>query len=686
MKKSFYYISFLLSAFFFLLIACNSTNKKSVKNIAGIDPLVVHIDSSYSPKTDFFMFANNGWFKEHPIKPTDRGNGIFLTIQDTVNASIRKICVMAAKTKAEKGSNQQKIGDFYISGMDTIAIEKLGLSPLNEELNKIDKLSNIEQLTQEIAHLQKIGVSSLFQFGISTDDKNSQQNSCVFWQGGLGLGQRDYYFNTDERTLNIRSKYQKHLGKMFELMGNDSLSSKNVATDIMTIETDLAKVSKKLEDLRDPYENYHKIAVSSLSKTYKNILWNEFFNAWNLKNVDSVIIGQPKFYKGLGKILNKYTIDQWKSYCKWNLINAFASDLSKKFVDQNFDFYTTTMKGVTEQKPRWEKTVKQTNRNLGELIGQIYVKDYLPKNTKEKLLEIGENIRTVFAKHIKSLDWMSPETKQKALSKLAKIYMKVGYPDKWKDMGTVIINSQAYLQNIINVNVWAFNRMINKYGKPVDRTEWHMYPQTYNAYYSPSFNEIVVPACNIIVPGYEGRLPDDAILYGIIGGSTFGHEITHGFDDNGSQYDENGNLNNWWTKEDREKFEAKTNLIVQQYSNYVVLDSLHINGQATQGENIADLGGLTMGYEAFKKTPQFKNNMMIAGLNPSQRFFLGYAFAWMMNQRDESLANRIMTDVHSPYKFRVNGVVSNLVPFYKTFHVEKGDAMYRVDSVRVKIW
>ncbi len=685
MKKAFYYVSFLLSALYFLLIACNSENKTSQK-IPAIDPLVAHIDSSYSPKTDFFMFANNGWFKQHPIKPTDKANGIFLTIQDSVNAAIKEICIKSSKSASKTGSNEQKIGDFYSSGMDTISIKKLGLSPLKDEFKKIDSVSNLEQLTQEIAHLQKIGVSSLFQFVISTDDKNSQQNSCMFWQGGLGLGQRDYYFNTDNRTTTIRNKYKNHLGSMFVLMGNDSLSSQKVATDVMNIETDLAQVSKKLEDLRDPYENYHKIAVTNLNKTYNNILWNEFFNAWNLKNVDSVIIGQPKFYEGLGKILNKYSINQWKSYCKWNLVNAFASDLSKEFVDQDFDFYGTTMSGVTKQKPRWEKIVKQTNRNLGELIGQIYVTDYLPKNTKEKLLEIGENIRIIFAEHIKSLDWMSAETKQKALSKLAKINMKVGYPDTWKDMSSVTVNGQTYLQNIINVNLWEFNRMINKYGKPVDRTEWNMYPQTYNAYYSPSFNEIVVPACNIIVPGYEGTLPDDAILYGIIGGSTFGHEITHGFDDGGSQYDENGNLHNWWTKEDREKFEAKTNLIVQQYSNYVVLDSLHINGEATQGENIADLGGLTMGYEAFKKTPQFKNNEIIAGLNPSERFFLGYAFAWMMNQRDESLANRIMTDVHAPYKFRVNGVVSNLIPFYETFHVEKGDAMYRADSVRVKIW
>jgi len=684
MKKLIYQVSFLLFTFF--LIACSQESKKQSKHFAEIDPLKSHIDSSYSPKTDFFMFANNSWFKEHPIKETDRANGIFLTIQDTVNAAIKKICVSSSKANAEKGSNQQKIGDFYTSGMDTITIEKLGLSPLKNELENIENITTLKQLTQEVAHLIKIGASPLLRFNISVDDKNSQQNSCFFMQGGLGLKQREYYFNTDDRNTTIRNKYLKHLGNMFQLMGNDSINSSKIATSIMQIETDLAQHSKKLEDLRDPYENYNKIAVSNLNKSYKNVLWDELFSSWNLKNVDSVIIGQPKFYENLGEVLNKYTIDQWKNYCKWNLINAFASDLSKTFADQDFDFFATTMTGVAKQKPRWEIIVKQTNKNLGELIGQVYVKDYLPKNTKEKLLEIGENVRDVFAQNIKDLDWMSDDTKQKALSKLAKINMKVGYPDQWKDMSSVIINPETYLQNNINVNVWEFNRMIDKYGKPVDHSEWHMYPQTYNAYYSPSFNEIVVPACNIIVPGYEGKMADDAILYSIIGGSVFGHEITHGFDDQGSKYDENGNLNNWWTNEDRDKFKAKTRLIVEQYNNYVVLDSLHINGEATQGENIADLGGLVVGYEAFKRTPQFKNNEIIAGLNPSERFFLGHALAWMMNQRDESLANRIMNDVHSPYKFRVNGVVSNFVPFYETFHIEKGNAMFRDDSVRVKIW
>ncbi len=328
--------------------------------------------------------------------------------------------------------------------------------------------------------------------------------------------------------------------------------------------------------------------------------------------------------------------------------------------------------------------VEQTDGSLGELIGQVYVSEYCPKGTKEKLKEIGENIRTVYADRIRDLDWMSDSTKQKALSKLNKVMMKVGYPDKWKDISNLPIDRGPYVLNVMRANTWGFQYMTNKFGKPVDRTEWGMYPQTYNAYYNPSNNEIVVPACNIIVPGFE--LADDAVLYGIIGGSTFGHELTHGFDDQGSQYDENGNLADWWSKEDREKFIAKTRLIVKQYNGYTVLDSMHVNGDATQGENIADLGGIVMGYEAFKKTEQYKKGEKINGLTPDQRFFLGYGYAWMVNRTPESLARQIMSDVHSPSEFRVNGPLSDMPEFYAAFNVKDGDAMWRPDSLRVRIW
>jgi putative endopeptidase len=371
---------------------------------------------------------------------------------------------------------------------------------------------------------------------------------------------------------------------------------------------------------------------------------------------------------------------------EWDLVNSYASYLNAAFEKQNFYFFSTVMSGVKEQKPRWKRIVEQTDGSLGELIGQVYVKEYLPKGSKEKLLEIGNNIRKVYAERIKKLDWMSEDTKKKALFKLSKIEMKVGYPDKWKDLSSITINRNSFLENIKATNKWAINDMISKYGKPVDRTEWGMYPQTYNAYYNPSNNEICVPACNILVPGFEGRMPDDAVLYGIIGGSTFGHEITHGFDDQGSQYDEKGNLNNWWTEEDLKKFKTKTKLIVEQFAKYEALPGKFVNGDATQGENIADLGGVVMGFEAFKKSAQYKNKEKISGLTPEQRFFLAYGYAWMVNIKPESLAQQLLTDVHSPAKYRINGPLENNPDFYKAFDIKPGSKMRRSDSERVVIW
>lgn len=659
------------------LVSCNK------KEVELSDPLVTNRDTLVNPADDFFKYANGGWFKNNPIPSTEQSNGIFRTIADTINNQIKQICEKSAQDEsAEKGSNKQKIGDFYASGMDTIAINKAGISPLKSEFAKIDAIKDVPSLVTSIAHLHTIGASPAFSFYLGQDDKISTKYALFLGQGGLGLGNRDYYFNTDEQTVKIRTEYVKHLQAMLKLIGQNEAS----ATSIMKLETDLAKASRKLEDLRDPIKNYNKMTVASLGKITPNINWNSMFPVLGVAKVDSVIVGQPEFYKALNTFVKSYSIEDWKTYLKWDLVNSYAAYLNNDIEKQNFKFYSTVMNGVSKQKPRWKRVVGQTDNYLGELIGQVYVAEYLPKGSKEKLLEIGNNIRDVYADHIKKLDWMSEATKVKALKKLSKIVMKVGYPDKWKDMSSMKIDRKSYCGNVIQANIWSYKDMINKYGKPVDRTEWSMNPQTYNAYYNPSNNEIVVPACNIIVPGFEGRMPDDAILYGIIGGSTFGHEITHGFDDQGSQYDENGNLNNWWTPEDLKKFQAKTKLIVSQFNKYTVLGNKHINGEATQGENIADLGGVVMGYEAFKKTAQYKNNKKISNLSPDQRFFLAYGYAWMVNTKDEALASQIMTDVHAPAQFRINGPLSNIPEFYKTFNVKPGNKMYQPDSLRVVIW
>lgn len=650
------------------------------------DALVTNRDTLANPSDDFFAYANGGWFKRNPIPETEKSNGIFRTIQDTINSQIKSICEKSAQANADKGSNKQKIGDFYASGMDTIAINKVGINPLKSELSKIDAIKDIPSLLNEIVRLHTLGASPAFNFYVGQDDKISTKYALFFSQGGLGMGNRDYYFDTDKETATIRAEYVKHLAAVSKLMGNDEASSQKNAQAIMKLETELARNSRKLADLRDPLHNYNKMSVIQFKSVTPNIDWTKLLPIMRVNKQDSVIIGQPEFYKALDKTIKNTSIEDWKTYLKWDLVNTYASYIGDAFEKQNFYFYSTVMSGVKKQKPRWKRVVEQTDGSLGELIGQVYVEEYLPKGTKEKLLEIGNNIRDVYAERIQDLDWMSTETKKKALNKLSKIVMKVGYPDKWKDMSSVVIEKGAYCANVMSVNQWAYNDMIQKYGKPVDRTEWGMYPQTYNAYYNPSNNEICVPACNIIVPGFEGRMPDDAVLYGIIGGSTFGHEITHGFDDQGSQYDEKGNLNNWWTAEDLKKFKEKTKAIVAQFNKYEALPGKFVNGDATQGENIADLGGVVMGYEAFKKTNQFKNNQKIAGLTPNQRYFLAYGYAWMVNIKPEALGQQIMTDVHSPARFRINGPLSNIDMFYETFHIKEGSKMFIPKKDRVVIW
>lgn len=663
------------------LAACN--NSKTTSN--EIDPLVSHIDSSIDASENFFLYANNNWFKANPIPGDKNSVGIFRTIQDTVNSQIKQICQKsAALSNPEKGSKEQMIGDYYYAGMDTVNIEKNGTSALSPILKSIANIKTNNDILKVIAEEHKLGCNPLFFFRIGIDDKNSSAYAPFLYQGGIGLPDREYYFSEKGENPKIRSEYQKHIQKMFELA--ELSSDKNVGKIIFDLEKQLAQASRKLEDTRDPYKNYNKVSVAELTKNQPNLNATFFFEQLGLAQMDSIIIGQPEFIKAADKLLKSVSIADWKLYLQWNLINNYADCLTKDLENQNFNFYGIVLSGRRTQKPRWERIVEQTNSDLGELIGQIYVKEYLPAGTKEKLLEIGENIRTVYASHIQNLDWMSASTKEKALSKLKKVNMKVGYPDKWKDMSSINISRNSYADNVMAVRLWQYNEMIKKYGKQVDKSEWGMTPQTYNAYYDPTFNEICVPACNILVPGYEGRMPDDAILYGIIGGSTFGHELTHGFDDQGSQYDETGNLRDWWTKEDREKFKAKTKMIVEQYSQYTVLNDLHINGDATQGENIADLGGTVMGYEAFKKTKQGQSNELIGGYTPDQRFFLGYAFAWMMVYTKETLEQRVMSDVHSPAEFRVNGVVANMPEFHKAFNIKPGSKMHRADSMLVRIW
>lgn len=651
------------------------------------DPLVSHIDKNVKPGDDFFQYANGKWFKENPIPPTEQSNGIFQLIQDTINAQVRNICESSAALKqVAKGSNKQKIGDFFFSGMDSISINKNGLNALKPVFNKISEIKDLNDLSSLSSYLMSIGVSNMFDFGVGQDDKMSSKNVVRIWQGGLSLPDRRFYFDTDAHAVDIRLKFSQHLTHTFLRMGYKIPQARLAAAEVMKLETDIARTSRKREDTRDPLSNYNKLSLHQLKKDMPDFNWTVFLKEAGLPVIDSVVVGQPEFLTALNTYLKSNPLKTWKNYFRYHLLRSYVGNLDDKTYREFFSFYSSTLRGIEKPKPRWKRVVTETNGMLGDLVGQVYVAEYLPAGTKEKLLEIGHSIKNVYAERIKNLDWMGEATKQKALHKLDVIIMKMGYPDKWKDMSSVQINRTSYVQNEINVNRWYFNYNISKYGKPVDRTEWGMQPQDYNAYYNPSNNEICVPGCNIIIPGYEGRMADDALLYSVIGGSTIGHEITHGFDDQGSKYNELGNLDNWWTSEDSIKFSKKTKMIVSQFNNYIAVDSLHINGELTQGENIADLGGILMGYEAFKKTSQYQNQEIVAGLDPVKRFFLGYAMAWMVNERPAAIANQVRSNEHSPARFRVIGPLTNMPEFDQAFGIKEGDPMWRDNSVRVKIW
>ncbi len=681
MKK--YCLALILPA---LLLASCGADKQQVTNSAP-DFLATNIDTTIRPGDDFFLYANNGWFKNNPIPASEQGNGLWQLIRDTINAQVKQICENAAAIKdSEKGSNKQKIGDFFYSGMDSVTINTAALSNLKPEMDMIDGIKDAAGLANATAMVHNLSGSPMFGFYVGQDDKISDKYAIFISQGGLSLPDRSFYVDTDERAKGIREKFTPYVVNMFTIMGYDATKAKSAAENLIKLESDIAKVSRKREDTRDPHENYNKMDVASLKKSTPNFDWTTFMGTVGLQNPDSVIIGQPEVLKAWNAYLKSVPLDVWKDYLKFHLVRGLASYLDDKTYAEHFNFYSKGIRGIQEPKPRWKRVTDQTNNSLGELIGQVYVDEYLPKGTKEKLTEIGNSIKVVYAERIKQLDWMSDATKEKALVKLNSIVMKVGYPDKWKDLSTLQTDRTSYVRNVMNANAWEMKDMIAKFGKPVDRTLWEMTPQTYNAYYNPSNNEIVVPGANIIVPGYERVLADDAILYSIIGGSTFGHEITHGFDDQGSQYDDQGNLNNWWTSEDSTQFFAKTKMVVDQFNSYVVVDSLTINGEMTQGENIADIGGIMMGYEAFKKTKQYTEKQMIGGLSPDQRFFLGYALAWMINDRPEALAAQVKSDVHSPAKYRVIGPLANMPEFYATFDIKEGDKMYRSEADRVKIW
>ncbi|MFD0766634.1 M13 family metallopeptidase [Mucilaginibacter lutimaris] len=665
-----------------LLTACQDKNKFYAEH----DVLINNIDKGVKPGDDFFKYANGAWLKKNPIPAAYSSWSIFNLVQEDLRNKMLKINKDAVKANAAKGTNTQKIGDFYYSGMDTVNIEKLGLAPLKGELSRIDAITDVKGLVAEFANLVTIGVRNPIATYAGQDDRNSEKIVMQLSQSGIGLPNRDYYYKTDEHTTAVRNDYQqKHLPALFKFLGNNDDAAKTAAQKTYALEKFLADSSRTLEDLRDPYHNYNKMAVDGANKLAPLLNWRATFNDMYYKNVDTVIVGQPEYLRAVNTALTKFSIDDWKNYLRKNLLSEFSPYLNKAVADENFRFYGTVISGRKEQLPRWKRVLDIEEDVMGEVLGQIFVKEYFPEATKKRYEDMVEAVRSSFKEHIERLDWMSAETKKRAYQKLEKVYPKVGFPDHWRDYSGLEINKNQYVQNIMNSARFDRKFNANKLGKPVDRTEWGMTPQTYNAYYNPSNNEIVLPAAIFMVPGTLDEKIDDAVVYGYGAASTIGHEITHGFDDQGRQYDEKGNLKAWWTPQDSAKFAQRADMLAKQFSGYKVGDK-YINGKATLGENIADLGGVVIGLDAFKKTKQYKEGKPINGLTPVQRYFLGYALGWLGHDRAEALSNQIITDVHSPRFLRVNGPFSDVPEFYEAFGVKKGDKMWLDPDKRVKIW
>jgi len=665
---------------FLIFAACNTPEKKEAP-----DFLAENIDTTINPATDFFSYANGGWIKKNPIPSDQSAWGIGLLVQEDIYNRLRTINEKADSEPSVNGSISQKIGDFWFSGMDSAGIEKQGLQPLQPDLQRIEKISGLQDLLRVSAALQNKGINVLLNENIDQDEKKSDVMAFHIYQGGLGMPNRDYYFNTDLKSGKVRTAYLAYLDKAFRSLGKDSASARGATNSVYQLETRLAKASRKLEKLRDPDSNYTKMNVQLMQKRYSNINWNDFFKNTGVTSIDSVIVGQPEFLVALNQELRKTPLDVWKNYLAFHLLKGSAYYMNQALFNDRFIF-SQSLSGVETPKPRWKRVLDAEEGAIGEALGQLFVKEYFPEKTKQRYSDMVEAIRNAYKERIMHLTWMSDSTKQKALFKLSKVTKKVGYPDKWKDFSALMIDRGPFVLNIQRAAEWWTNYEVKKLGKPVDRTEWGMSPQTYNAYYNPSNNEIVLPAGIFVVPGKRDDELDDAFVYGYAAASTIGHEITHGFDDQGRKFDAVGNLTDWWQPNDIKQFNSNAQKIIRQFNEFIPVDTLHVNGEASQGENIADLGGLLLGWDAFSKTEAFKKGDKIGGFTPAQRYFLGYAYGWMYNERKEILAEQLMTDVHAPSKERVNGPMANIPAFYEAFGVKPGDKMYRPDSLRVSIW
>ncbi|WP_322934094.1 M13 family metallopeptidase [Bacteroides sp. CG01] len=660
---------------------CNSSKQQAALT-SGID--LANLDTMALPGTDFYQYACGGWMKNHPLTDEYSRFGSFDMLAENNRKQLREVIEELASTQHEAGSIAQKVGDLYNIAMDSVKLNREGATPIKAELEKIATLKDKSEVYPMIAEMQKNGIYPYFVVFVSADDMNSSMNLVQTYQGGLGMGERDYYLENDDKTKEIRDAYQKHIVKMFQLAGYDEAAAQKAMKAVMNIETRLAKSARSMVELRDPHANYNKKAMADVKKEYAPFAWDVFFSTLGLNNLEEVNIGQPGSLKEVNDIINTVALEDQIAYLQWNLINSAASYLSDDFIAQNFDFYGKTMSGRKEMKPRWKSAVSTVDGSLGEAVGQMYVEKYFPAAAKERMVGLVKNLQTSLGERIKELTWMSDVTKEKALEKLATFHVKIGYPDKWKDYSSLEIKDDSYWANIERANQWEHAEMIAKAGKPVDKDEWLMTPQTVNAYYNPTTNEICFPAGILQYPFFDMNA-DDAFNYGAIG-VVIGHEMTHGFDDQGRQYDKEGNLKDWWTEEDAKNFEERAQVMVNFFDSIEVAPGVHANGQLTLGENIADHGGLQVSFQAFRnataQTPLKDEN----GFTPEQRFFLAYANVWAGNIRPEEILRLTKLDVHSLGKWRVNGALPQIGAWYEAFGVTEENPMFLPVDKRVSIW
>lgn len=671
-----------LAAGIVALASCNTPQKEVVK-IAAINP--ANMDTTVAAGTDFYEYACGGWIKNNPLKPEYARFGTFDQLLENNQEQLRVLIEELSATPHEAGSVAGKIGALYAMGLDSTKLNADGVAPVKEELAAINALATKSDVSKMVATLHKEGMAPFFALFVGADEKNSAMNIVQLYQAGIGMGDRDYYLLEDEGSAKMRDAYRAYINKLFTLAGSSPEQADAAVDAVMKIEKAIAEISYGREDLRDSQKNYNKLAYEDFKKIESPLDWDVYFESMGLAGLKELDAKQINFYKDMNKALQNTTVDEQKYYLAFNLLSAAAPYLSDDFVDADFEFYGKVMSGKQEQQPRWKRSLNTVNGALGEAVGEMYVEKYFPASSKEKMLTLVGNLQTALSERINGLEWMSDTTKAKAQEKLAAFTVKIGYPDKWRDYSGLEIKDDSYWTNVRRSNIFDMAYQLADVDKPVDKSRWHMNPQTVNAYYNPTTNEICFPAA-ILQPPFFNPDADDAVNYGAIG-VVIGHEMTHGFDDQGRNYDKDGNLIDWWTAEDAVRFKERADKLVDQYDQIIVIDTLHANGRFTLGENIADHGGLLVAHQAYLNSLKGKETPApIDGFTNEQRFFLGYATLWGQNIRPEEIRRRTKIDPHSLGKWRVNAALRNIAPFYAAFDIKEGDPMFMAPADRVVIW